>query len=39
MKKIAFLFSGQSRCNPLSHNSNKCNTIIDSIMNMYLQNI
>ena len=30
MKKIAFLFSGQSRCNPLSHNSNKCNTIIDS---------
>lgn len=30
MKKIAFLFSGQSRCNPLSHNSNKCNTIIES---------
>ena len=30
MKKIAFLFTGQSRCNPLSHNANKQNIILDS---------
>lgn len=30
MKKIAFLFSGQARCNPLSHNSHKKNEILES---------
>ena len=33
MKKLAFLFSGESRCNPLSHNSHKRNEILESCNN------
>lgn len=32
-KKIAFLFSGEARCNPLSHNSHKQNNILNSYNN------